>query len=116
MPIPFSCDACGYSAEANDTYAGRSVKCPKCKELLTVPGESPTPQAARTMSYDSEVDWPAQIERFANKLDKMDARLAASEKYGKATAQYTGCLVIVFVVIPILFFVLVLLMGLGGPS
>jgi hypothetical protein len=40
MPIPVSCP-CGFSAEVPDTFVGRSVKCRRCGERVTV--SSPVP-------------------------------------------------------------------------
>jgi hypothetical protein len=36
MPIPLKCD-CGRSLRVKDDLAGRKVRCPVCKSVLTVP-------------------------------------------------------------------------------
>ena len=40
MPIPVTCK-CGKSFAAPDKYAGKSVKCPGCSELLEIPAAKP---------------------------------------------------------------------------
>ncbi|MBC7854421.1 MAG: hypothetical protein IAF94_13390 [Pirellulaceae bacterium] len=46
MPIKVSC-ACGSAFAAKDELAGKTVKCPKCQQPLTIPGgAAPTPRQA----------------------------------------------------------------------
>lgn len=53
MTIRFKCDKCGTGIKAPDKAAGKTAKCPKCKEALVVPnleenvlrvGENPFPE------------------------------------------------------------------------
>jgi|GEM_PF-2634999 len=44
MPIAVVCPGCAAKLNAPDATAGKTVKCPKCKEPLAVPAESPAPQ------------------------------------------------------------------------
>lgn len=37
MPIQADCSSCGHSFQASSKYAGKKVKCPECKEPLTLP-------------------------------------------------------------------------------
>ena len=37
MPIKADCSACGHSFNAPSKYAGKKVRCPKCKEPLVIP-------------------------------------------------------------------------------
>ncbi len=43
MAVTFKCASCGQAMQAQDTSAGKSVKCPRCKETNRVPGE-PLPE------------------------------------------------------------------------
>jgi phage FluMu protein Com len=51
MPIPIRRPSCAATGTAPDAAAGKKVKCPKCKQLLTVPAPSravtPVTPAAR---------------------------------------------------------------------
>jgi serine/threonine protein kinase len=40
--ISFSCSCCGMKFKVNTQFAGRSSKCPTCKQPLIVPGPDPT--------------------------------------------------------------------------
>jgi hypothetical protein len=60
MPIPLSCD-CGRSMRIKDELAGRKIRCPACKNVITVRG----PQATKAedevliaLPEDSESDIP----------------------------------------------------------
>jgi predicted RNA-binding Zn-ribbon protein involved in translation (DUF1610 family) len=50
MPIQFDCPACGKRTQAPDEMAGRSARCPLCKEVIEVPlpayGAGASPAAA----------------------------------------------------------------------
>lgn len=37
MPIKAQCGSCGTGFKAKDTLAGKRVRCPKCKQALTIP-------------------------------------------------------------------------------
>lgn len=39
MPIPVTCEACGKSLKVPDKLAGKKAKCPKCREIIRIPGE-----------------------------------------------------------------------------
>ncbi len=39
MPIQANCPSCGRRLEVNDSFAGRSVRCPICSSIHTVPGQ-----------------------------------------------------------------------------
>lgn len=54
MPIRFPCPHCGQSLRAREDKVGRKLKCPKCRQALTVPAES----AAGDGSADSAPDDP----------------------------------------------------------
>ena len=38
MPIPVNCPECGKKINAPDKFAGKRVKCPKCKTPMEIPG------------------------------------------------------------------------------
>ena len=38
MPITMSCD-CGRAFNVRDEFAGRKIRCPECKSVLTVPAK-----------------------------------------------------------------------------
>lgn len=74
MPIAVSCKACGASFRAKDDLAGKTVRCPKCKEPLRIPsaaapaksaappGEKPmaaTPSKSSTASPPKSAPSPA---------------------------------------------------------
>jgi hypothetical protein len=42
MPIQVTCQ-CGYSLNAPDSMAGKSGKCPKCQQMIKVPGAASSP-------------------------------------------------------------------------
>lgn len=46
MPIKVNCPSCSASFKAKDELAGRRVKCPKCKQAITIPKPNLTPQVA----------------------------------------------------------------------
>jgi hypothetical protein len=48
MAIPVTCPACGKSGEVPDSFAGRTAKCPRCKELIKVPAGEPVGVAIAT--------------------------------------------------------------------
>ncbi len=39
MAIPVTCEACGKSLKVPDKLAGKKAKCPKCQEVIRIPGE-----------------------------------------------------------------------------
>ncbi len=41
MPIDFSCQSCGQSYRVKDEFAGRTTKCRKCSQPVTVPEPAP---------------------------------------------------------------------------
>ena len=41
----FQCHSCGFQTEAPDRYAGKSVKCPKCKTPVTIVAQGTPPPA-----------------------------------------------------------------------
>lgn len=45
MAIPFHCETCGHDDEAPEEYAGRRIKCPRCKTPLRLGSlpEQPAP-------------------------------------------------------------------------
>src|SRR5437867_1611623 len=45
MPIPVSCK-CGQGFRAKDELAGKKVKCPKCGQVLQIPGINPSDSVA----------------------------------------------------------------------
>src|SRR2546428_11367635 len=51
MPIPVSCQ-CGQSFRAKDDLAGKRVKCPKCGQVLQIPGAAPSASAPGMLSID----------------------------------------------------------------
>jgi RsiW-degrading membrane proteinase PrsW (M82 family) len=46
MPQTVSCSACSASFSAPDTLAGKSVRCPKCKQPIRIPAAANAPQPA----------------------------------------------------------------------
>jgi len=50
MAIKVKCGKCDAGFKAKDSLAGRRVKCPKCKEPLTIPAAAPPQQAAKAVS------------------------------------------------------------------
>ena len=48
MPTEFECTVCSAVLEQPESMAGKQVKCPECRALLTVPG---TPPAAPPTSF-----------------------------------------------------------------
>ena len=65
MPIPLACDSCGATLNVGDEFAGRKVKCPKCKGILAVPAEAPR-SATRKADADQDDDRPARKRRRDN--------------------------------------------------
>src|SRR5579862_2023227 len=57
MPITFACPHCDRTIKAPDASAGKSVKCPRCGEALTVPAPPP---AAFGFQAD-QADEPAAV-------------------------------------------------------
>jgi len=55
--ICFSCENCGQKLKIADIFAGKKVRCPKCKNAITVP-EAPPPkpaQARKVSKTDSKI-------------------------------------------------------------
>lgn len=49
MPISVTCQ-CGQSFRAKDDLAGKRVKCPKCGQPLTIPGQNPSQSGVQQVS------------------------------------------------------------------
>jgi ribosomal protein S27E len=50
MSIQVGCEGCGKIYTVDDRFAGKKAKCKTCGAVMTVPGGSPKPAAARTSS------------------------------------------------------------------
>jgi hypothetical protein len=51
VPIDFTCEHCGKKARLKDEFAGKRIKCPGCKEAVSIPeeeDEAPPPKRAAT--------------------------------------------------------------------
>lgn len=55
MPIKVQCNSCGAGFKAKDELAGRRVKCPKCKQALTIP-QPAQPQAVGAAAHNPLLD------------------------------------------------------------
>ena len=66
MAIRFDCQFCGKTLKADESKAGKKVKCPSCEGLLTIPEPEPAPEdeifdaedAAEESYEDDELDEP----------------------------------------------------------
>ncbi|WP_437185769.1 hypothetical protein SH668x_002887 [Planctomicrobium sp. SH668] len=59
MPASFHCNECGFQTQVKDEFAGRKIKCPKCKAVGAVAGAAeakPKPVKAAKPAEDSRVD------------------------------------------------------------
>jgi len=72
MSIKVKCKSCGGGFSAKDALAGRRVKCPKCKEPLTIPAQSTAPVAAKTPATASAAHNP-----LLDLLDEQNVRAVA---------------------------------------
>jgi DNA-directed RNA polymerase subunit RPC12/RpoP len=55
--IHFSCENCGRKLKITDTFSGKKIRCPKCKNPITIP-EAPPPkpaQAQKASKTDSKI-------------------------------------------------------------
>ena len=77
MPIKVSC-SCGHAFKAPSKYAGKKVKCPKCKEPLVVP-------AAVATKGDASTEGAAKISRSK----KIAVKCKCGKKFA-AKAEYAG--------------------------
>lgn len=56
MPIDFSCNACGQTYRVKDEFAGRTTKCRKCSQPVTVPKPAPPEEPDEMGSWvDDEI-------------------------------------------------------------
>lgn len=57
MTIRFDCQFCGKTLKADDSKAGKKVKCPSCEGVLTIPelAFSPEPAASEIEVLDDEI-------------------------------------------------------------
>jgi len=46
MPIKAACSSCGHSFSAASKFAGKKVKCPKCKKSLMIPNGKKSPSSS----------------------------------------------------------------------
>ena len=86
MPIQVTCQ-CGYSLNAPDSMAGKSGKCPKCQQLIKVPGApQPAKAAASTPSAASKpASGPkkAEIPNTPTALDGLLEAAGLTQRQGK---------------------------------
>ncbi len=54
MSIRVKCPACAQTLKAEDRYAGRTVRCPGCREPLTIPAAPPPPPAEQSLDPFAE--------------------------------------------------------------
>ena len=47
MPIAVTCQKCPYKGTVPDGYAGKNVRCPKCKAMIAVPAAAPQSSSPR---------------------------------------------------------------------
>ena len=61
----FKCSNCGYSKEVPDKYAGKTVKCPKCKSAVKIGMEEKTaPTAGATEKKEPEIKTDISFKTF----------------------------------------------------
>ena len=56
MPIKVQCNSCGASFKAKDELAGRRVKCPQCKQPITIAAPQPAVQSVGAGGYNPLLD------------------------------------------------------------
>src|SRR5262245_3363674 len=54
MPIAISCPDCGTTGNVPDTYAGQTVRCPKCRGKIRVEQGSTSGPASKLFSDDAD--------------------------------------------------------------
>ncbi|MBS0204796.1 MAG: hypothetical protein JSS49_17965 [Planctomycetes bacterium] len=60
MTIRFECEFCGKTLKADDSKAGKKVKCPGCEGLLTIPAPPSEPEFYDDAAKDDDAeDWDA---------------------------------------------------------
>jgi len=42
MAVQFNCESCGQLLRVDESVAGRQVRCPKCKVVVSVPAPAPS--------------------------------------------------------------------------
>jgi predicted Zn finger-like uncharacterized protein len=72
MAVRASCPACGAKFRADEKFAGRKVKCPKCSTPMTLPAAEPDPAE---LEVPSDLDTAAKPETPA---DEMPAQAPAA--------------------------------------
>ncbi|HEY4260389.1 MAG TPA: RDD family protein [Schlesneria sp.] len=73
MTIRFDCQFCGKTLKADDTKAGKKVKCPSCEGLLSIP------------------DLPVSAESTLPESDDLDDEVAEGSTTGKRTIPCPMC-------------------------
>jgi hypothetical protein len=53
MPLTVSCSSCKAPLSVGDNLVGKKVKCPKCSQVVTIPGAKPAPALAGTPARSS---------------------------------------------------------------
>lgn len=68
----FECSSCGYSKEVPDKYAGKTVKCPKCKSAVKIGEEKRAEPVVRTGENGEPEIARYSISEFVNKTSQKD--------------------------------------------
>lgn len=119
-----TCPSCGHTTNAPDEYAGRRVKCARCKAAFELPaaGEfdpvaalnAPAPPPRHTGPATVEDQQTAALLRALIAQGKeQQEQLVAIHKHAKRTAFYTMVLALPLIV-AILFWIFFVFLGLGA--
>lgn len=86
MTIKVGCGKCNSSFAVRDDFAGKSVKCPKCKSPMQVPASSKTAAAAKPPAVASKTTAgsPSPARKFNPLLDLLDEAGVESKSRGRS--------------------------------
>lgn len=120
MLIPYHCDGCGYDGTADEAYAGRRARCPRCQTVLEIPAAASEPDFTPTPQHPVELSFaPHQPPRVVDVADEQQWRAAMLKAMHRTaldtqeTKRYTGCLLAAVVGLAVLGLLAGLLAGPG---
>jgi lipopolysaccharide-induced tumor necrosis factor-alpha factor len=95
MPIPITCPTCGSKAQAPDSAAGKTARCPQCSASVPVPEEFPLvrpadPEAPRPRGRRDEDDYDDRPARRRRDEDDHDDRPARRRAGGRFHCPFCG--------------------------
>lgn len=91
MSIQTTCSHCSKTFKVPDQYAGKRIRCPKCKEPVTISSEARAPAAEKPAVRESAGEKPADTGKSAAvKDDKLVCACPSCEKKFRVPKEHAG--------------------------